>query len=271
MPTARQLFNIAHRGARSLAPENTMMAIEKAWEIGAHGIEVDIRATADNEFVLLHDSTPARTTDVHHIFPDKQDNPVHTFSLTELKRLDAGSWFIDADPFEAIGAGQLSADDVDKIKGVQIPTLAEALDFVKTRSWFINIELKDLPLFSLVDLVLDLLEELKLSPSWFSLASFNHDYLHRIRELRPNYEINALIGGNGMRPQNWATYDFEIYNANADLTDEKQIERALAHGCQVNLYTVNEPEQMRRFLHAGVSKIITDYPQKLALLKLESL
>jgi glycerophosphoryl diester phosphodiesterase len=263
MPSAHQLFNIAHRGARSLAPENTLLAIEKAYELGAHGIEIDVRATADDEFVLMHDNTPARTTDVHHIFPERQNNPIHTFYLTELMRLDAGSWFIDADPFGTIGTGQLNTDEVDSIRGITIPTLAEACDFVKGRSWFVNIELKDLPRLSLVDLVVTLIDELKLQPSWFSLSSFTHEYLHRIRDLRPDFEINALIGGNGMRPQNWGAYEFEIYNANADLTDEKQIEHAHAHGCQVNLYTVNEPEQMTRFLKAGVNKIFTDYPQRL--------
>lgn len=266
--TVHQLFNIAHRGARSLAPENTMVAIEKAWESGAHGIEVDVRASADDKFVLMHDNTLARTTDVHHIFPDRQHDPIHTFSLAELLRLDAGSWFVESDPFGTIEAGQPSTDEVDRMKGVKIPTLAEALDFVRANSWFINIELKDLPRFSLVDRVLNLIDDLKLQTSRFSLSSFSHDYLYRIKELRPDIEINALIGIDGMRPQEWGTFEFEIYNANADLTDEMQIERALAHGCQINLYTVNEPEEMRRFLKAGVSKIITDYPQRLKRLNL---
>lgn len=246
-----------------------MPAIERAWQLGAHGIEVDVRATAEAEFVLLHDATLARTTDVHQIFPLRQDNPVHTFSLAELGRLDAGSWFIDTDPFGQIAAGQLSDHDLETIRGVHIPTLAEVLLFVKKRSWFVNIELKELPHPALVDELVSLVEKLQMPSSCFSLSSFNHDYLRHLRDTRPDLEINALIGGDVMRPQNWGTFEFAVYNANADLTDEAQIARALDQGCQVNLYTVNEPGQMKRFLQAGVSKIFTDFPQRLKLVRLD--
>lgn len=246
-----------------------MAAIEKAWEVGAHGVEVDLRVTADGEFIIIHDNSLVRTTDIHRILPDRLSDPIDSFSLAELRQLDSGSWFVDKDPFGEIAAGRISPNDLSMMTQQQIPTLQEAVNYVKKRSWFINIELKELPRLSHVGEVLELLDKLGLPPSMFSLSSFNHDYLRLIQKLRPDLEINALIGDNTMMAQDWGAYEFVIYNANAELTDEEQIARALDHGCSVNLYTVNEPDQMRRFLKCGVDKIITDFPQRLALLNLK--
>ncbi len=78
--------NIGHRGARSLAPENTLAAFRKAWDIGADGIEVDVQVSADGQLVIHHDKTPARTTNVLECFPDRANQPITTF-LLELKSL----------------------------------------------------------------------------------------------------------------------------------------------------------------------------------------
>lgn len=247
-----------------------MAAIAKALEVGAHGIEVDVRVTRDEHFVLIHDSTLRRTTNVHRRFPHRMHDPVETFTLEELHLLDAGSWFVDGDPFGQIASGAVSAAEIENLKGVQIPLFSEALAFVKKHHWFVNIEIKELPDPALIDRLLVLIDEARLPTGWLSLSSFQHDYLKRIAETRPDIEINALIGDSESEPQDWGNYEFEVYNANGDLTDEHQIERALEHGCRINLYTVNDPEQMKRFLRAGVSKIITDFPQRLLLLNLES-
>ncbi|MGH7411421.1 MAG: glycerophosphodiester phosphodiesterase family protein, partial [Candidatus Methylomirabilis sp.] len=95
-------LNIAHRGASALAPENTMAAFEKAIELGADVIELDLHLTRDGELVVIHDDTLDRTTDGR--------GPVHGRSLEEIRRLDAGRWF-----------GQAFA-------GERIPTLSEVLD-----------------------------------------------------------------------------------------------------------------------------------------------
>ncbi len=95
-------LNIAHRGASALAPENTMAAFAMAVELGADAIELDLHVSRDGELVVIHDHTLDRTTD--------GEGPVHTRSLQELKRLDAGRWFGES------------------FAGQRIPTLAEVLD-----------------------------------------------------------------------------------------------------------------------------------------------
>lgn len=261
-----RLCNIAHRGARSLAPENTMMAIVKAWELSAHGCETDVRITRDERLVLHHDRTFRRTTDILTKFPERCDDPVESFSLDEIQRLDAGSWFLELDPFGEIAAGAITDTDLQAMHGLKVPTLEEALDFVKERSWFINLELKRTGSPHLVGRILSALDHCGIEPQHFALSSFEHDYLRTIQCRRRDIEINALIGESEQTPQDWGNFEFAVYNANVHLTDDDQIRTALAHNCRVNLYTVNDPQWMLHFLNIGVDKIVTDYPQRLSLL-----
>ena len=261
MQERSQIYNIAHRGARSLAPENTMPAFHKAWQVGAHGVETDVSVCSDGKLVLLHDDTLARTSNIAQLFPARQKHSVSTFDYRELHMLDAGSWFVDTDPFNTIKEGSISTEESRGFRETRIPLLEE-------KSWFVNIEIKPLPKeagsFPVVENVLALTHEMKLEPNHFSISSFHHPFLKKVIELQPDVEINALIGGSGLRNQQWGNYEFEIYNANVRKTNRQQIATAQQHGCRVNLYTVNDPEEMRYYLSLGVEKIITDFPQLLS-------
>ena len=76
---------IAHRGASAYAPENTMAAFQKAVELSADGIELDVKCSKDGELVIIHDQTLDRTTNGH--------GKVVETNLKELRDLDAGSFF----------------------------------------------------------------------------------------------------------------------------------------------------------------------------------
>jgi glycerophosphoryl diester phosphodiesterase len=76
---------IAHRGASGHAPENTLASFRRAVSLGATFIETDLQLTRDTRFVAIHDDTVDRTTN--------GKGRVHDLTLTELRRLDAGSWF----------------------------------------------------------------------------------------------------------------------------------------------------------------------------------
>ena len=267
-------YNIGHRGARSLAPENTMAAFHKAWQLGAHGIETDISLSSDGQLLLFHDQTLQRTSNVATLFSGRQNEPLASFTRHELQQLDIGSRFIETDPFGTIAAGQIESDELHNMAGQRIPLLTELLAFIKEKSWFVNLEIKPLPQvmvhFPVVETLLGLLEEAALGPDHFSISSFHHPYLRTVQKLRPEVEINALIGGEPGSPQNWGDYEFAIYNANVRLTDEKQVRQAQNQGRRVNLYTDNDPEEMTYYLSLGVEKIITDYPQLLAGIDPES-
>ena len=106
---ARRLV-IAHRGASAERPENTLASFRLALEQGADALELDVRATADGEAVVMHDETLDRTTDLA--------GPVRARTLAELRRADAGAHFSQDGgrtfPWRA--------------RDVRIPTLGEVLD-----------------------------------------------------------------------------------------------------------------------------------------------
>ncbi|MDR3629475.1 MAG: glycerophosphodiester phosphodiesterase family protein [Desulfocapsaceae bacterium] len=261
-------LNIAHRGARSLAPENTLAAIRKAWATGADILEIDVGVSLDGRLIVLHDETLQRTTDAGRQFPHRARNPCTTFTLAEIRSLDAGSWFIDSDPFGQIAAGQVSLQELQLFKGAVVPTLEEVLKFVKDTSWRVNIEIKQVPPplqgFPAAAAVLQCIERQTVPAKQIIISSFVHDSIRTVHKQRPDIEINALIGPSIIGPQDWGGYEFPIYNACALCTDEEQIRAAHRHGCQVNLYTVNSPAQMQRFIRAGVRGIFTDFPQILS-------
>jgi glycerophosphoryl diester phosphodiesterase len=93
---------IAHRGASAYAPEHTLAAYRLAIEQGADYVEQDLAVTSDGVLICLHDESLERTTDVEELFPDRGTvDPASgrrqwlaiDFTLDEIKRLDAGSWF----------------------------------------------------------------------------------------------------------------------------------------------------------------------------------
>jgi glycerophosphoryl diester phosphodiesterase len=263
-----QTLNIAHRGARSLAPENTIQAVRKAAQLGCDGIEVDIRLTSDLVPVLHHDATLERTTDVARKYPDRSFLPISTFSFTELQRLDAGSWFIQQDPYKQIEAGAVNPTELREIRMAMIPSLGELLGYVKDTGLLVNLELKrdgapqDRPLYC--DTVLETLSRERVDTDTIRISSFDHELLRCVQERAPKIEIQALIGYNRIKKNNWGTFEFGVYNANAAYMDEKQYLAAREHGCGVNLYTVNTPADMARFIAWGIDGIITDFPQLLS-------
>jgi glycerophosphoryl diester phosphodiesterase len=126
---------VAHRGASAYAPEHTLEAYALAIEQRADFVEQDLAVTKDGVLVCIHDLTLERTTNVEEVFPDRfvEDKTqtgaprrwlVNDFTLSEIKRLDAGSWFDR------------------KFAGARIPTFQEAIDLVRGKAGLYP-ELKD--------------------------------------------------------------------------------------------------------------------------------
>ncbi|WP_325167748.1 glycerophosphodiester phosphodiesterase family protein, partial [Staphylococcus cohnii] len=82
---SKKYLNIAHRGASGSTPEHTFVAYDKAIELDADYIEVDLQMTKDNKLIAMHDSKVDRTTDNTGYVKDK--------NISQIKKLDAGSWF----------------------------------------------------------------------------------------------------------------------------------------------------------------------------------
>ncbi|MFP3924875.1 glycerophosphodiester phosphodiesterase [Pseudomonas sp. W5-36] len=112
---------IAHRGASFNAPEETIPSYTLARELGADYLEMDIQRTRDGVLIALHDNTLERTTNIAEVYPQRAKDPLNTFTLEEIKRLDAGSWFNKAYPDRARAT----------YAGLKILTLDEVIDIAE--------------------------------------------------------------------------------------------------------------------------------------------
>lgn len=259
------ILNIAHRGSRSSAPENTLAAAQKAYKQGAHMWETDIGVTKDEKLILFHNDSLALTTDAESRFPDRAPWTFTSFTLEEIRSLDAGSWYVKTDPHQQIMAGNISPADLDSYCGIKVPTLTEAIELTQKLNWKINLELKILPdemkHFPVLDHVLRKLDQMEFSIDQFVISSFNHQWLREIQKRKPEYRVEALIGYPEVKPINWGSFEFATYNVNRKVTTPEEIKEVTQKGIKINLYNINDKNNMIQFIDAGASGLITDYPQ----------
>ncbi len=263
-------LNIAHRGARSLAPENTLAAARKALETGADMWELDVGMTADGELIVIHDATLDRTSDAAFVYPDRHSRDVRTFTLEELRRLDFGSWFVDTDPFGQAAAGAISPEELQSYAGEPVPTLREALLFTRDRGWRVNVEIKDLSWSEgeagLAARVAALVEELDMADR-VVLSSFNHTYLERVREAAPRIVTGVLASEPVQNPESLLRgLGASAFHPRVSTLGPEGIARLRDLGFGVHVWTVNETEEMEALIRAGVSGLFTDFPQVLKVL-----
>jgi glycerophosphoryl diester phosphodiesterase len=261
------ILNIAHRGARSLAPENTLLAAEKGLALGADLWELDVAVTQDGELVVLHDDTLERTSNAVTVFPGRISYAVWTFTLAELRQVDFGGWFVEKDPFGQIKAGAVSATEQASFTGVTIPTLREALEFTRDHNWRVNIEIKDATNTPgdafVVEKVVELVKVTDMVDRVI-ISSFNHEYIKRVKVAEPDLVTAALV--ERAVPDAVALLEetgAQAYNPGLKDVDEATVRAVREAGYDVLVWTVNEEEDMRRLIDWGVSGIFTDFPQRL--------
>ena len=118
-PNARPV--IGHRGNRAYAPENTLVALQEAVELGADALEFDVRMSRDNVLVVIHDATLDRTTDTH--------GPVASRTVDELRHVDAGANFTRDNggtfPWRGRGATIPTFDEVVESLPRELPCIVE--------------------------------------------------------------------------------------------------------------------------------------------------
>lgn len=227
----------AHRGASAYAPENTMAAFELAAIQGAQAVEFDVKLTTDKQVVIHHDQTLERTTNgTGHITKR---------SYAELKELDAGSW------------------KSEKYRGEKIPLLSDVLEAVGKKV-LINIELTNYatPMDGLVSFTAAIVKKHNLQKR-IMFSSFYFTNLVTARRLLPDVPIGLLIldGRQGWHQRMVS----RLIRFDADhpyLTDvnENMVTRLHKQNRRVNVWTVNDPKDMRDLRSMGVDGIFTDDP-----------
>jgi glycerophosphoryl diester phosphodiesterase len=256
----------AHRGLRSLAPENTVPAFEMAFASRAAFVELDARLTSDGHVVVFHDETPGRTTDVARSpLADRALAHVDEFTLAELQSLDAGAWFAAADPFGTIASGEVTVSDAASFAGVRVPTLEEVLVLCRERDFPVNVEIKDhagRPGHAAVTAaVLDVIAKTE-TMHLALLSSFNHQYLTQAAVFSPDIPRAALV--EDKHPANLADYlmflDVAAYHPDHRITPPELVRELLDDGMRVNLWTVNDPAVAAAY--PAECGVISDFPQR---------
>jgi|DewCreStandDraft_5_1066085.scaffolds.fasta_scaffold00263_34 glycerophosphoryl diester phosphodiesterase len=238
---------IGHRGAMGHAPENTLASFEKALELGADILELDIHLSRDGVPVVIHDATVDRTTD--------GSGMVAELTLAELKRLDAG-----------IRRGE-------QWRGQRIPTLEEVLAWARGRADLL-IEIKHgpggTPYPRLEEKLVELLARYHMTGAVI-VQAFDHQDVKRVKEL--DHSIATAILSS--RP-----FEDPVAAARAVMADlvrprNEHFNAALVQACHAaglaaGPWGVQEPERLRACIAAGADSIGTDYPDRLAALLQEA-
>lgn len=256
------IINIAHRGASGTAPENTLAAFERAAELGAGMIELDVQLSFDGELIVFHDDTLGRCTNVAEVLADRAEEPLHRFAAQDLAKLDAGKVH----------------PEVEGRTG--IPTLRQVLEWLEaTDGMMLNVELKALPRRP-ADLAVKTVRAVQALglESRILFSSFDHSELRTVKDLDPRLRT-AVLSAEGIHDLPRYARDFVQANAinpgvhllghgsiaqeSGAPLDGALIERARELGLEVYVWTVNEPALMQQLIDLEVSGIITDFPERL--------
>lgn len=231
---------IAHRGFKMKYPENTLVAFQAAIDVGAPMIELDVMLSRDRKLVVIHDVTLERTTNGH--------GPVKDYTLEELKRLDAGSWFHP------------------DFKDQRLPELAEVLKLANGRV-ITNIEIKsnayepNHPTDAIERQVVDLIKQ-KNALDEVLISSFNPAILRQISKMTERPAL-ALITAN---PADDHTVEFCLdinafsWHPHQRILTANQVKMMRRAGIRVFPFNVDTPEDCARMIGMKVDGVITDDP-----------
>ena len=235
---------VAHRGSSAVAPQNTLAAFEAAWRSGAGSIEIDIQPTADGHVVVIHDDTVEATTDGQGV--------VTEMTLEALRALDAGSWFAPA------------------YAGQRVPTFAEVLDLMVRRPGIdLLLELKGAWTTEQVRPVTAAIRAAGLADRVIG-QSFWPQSVTALAEADPDLRRGLLVFEvpDGLDALVATCADLGVMTCNPYgpllVTHPDLVDRLHAAGLQVQVWTLNEPEQWAAAVELGVDAVITDRPDRLA-------
>ncbi|MFA6098575.1 MAG: glycerophosphodiester phosphodiesterase family protein [Patescibacteria group bacterium] len=227
----QNFYKIGHRGAAGYAPENTLLSIKKALELKVDAIEFDIHRCQTGELVVIHDEKVDRTTD--------GSGEIVRMSLEKIKTFDAGL-------------------------GEKIPTLDEVLDLIDGKSK-VNIELKGKGTAKpLADLIVKKIASKKWELSDFIVSSFDRPKLEQFHGLAPDIWTGIIY----TRPRLFFLQKAKKIGVKSIHLSKKFVSRKITEkihlaGLKLFIYTVNEPDEIKKIRQLSVDGIFSNFPDRL--------
>jgi glycerophosphoryl diester phosphodiesterase len=244
---ATTVADVGHRGASAYAPENTLASFRQAKTRHADYFELDVQQTKDHKLVIMHDATLSRTTNIEKVYPHGSPWRVRDYTLKQIKRLDAGSWF--------------SA----KYKGERVPTLDETLNGMQGTGLKLLLEIKNPSLYP--GMTNRIAADLRTHPVWLRpgrliVQSFEWSSLKTFHKLLASVPLGVLgTPTTGQLPAvaKYARYVNPTYK---DVTSG-YVKSVHKRHLKIFVWIVNDRTTMRRMIGYGVNGIITNRPDTL--------
>lgn len=248
-PQPSKPWVMAHRGGAAEAPENTLVAFERAVALGVHWLELDVQASADGALVVIHDATLDRTTDC--------EGPVNARTVVDLKECNACAAHCATHPF------------------VPLSTFDEVLAHYANGTVRINVEIKNAPTephaFDPADVVLlpAVVDAIRAHPEYLPdrvlVSSFNFRTTTELKRVAPEIPV-ALLTLNPADAHAEAAFSsatsLDAVQPSKDgmrrETAARFVQDAHALGLQVHAWTVDDAPTMRALADAGVDGMITN-------------
>lgn len=235
----------AHRGFSGVYPENTVLAFKKAAEAGAEGIEFDVHLTKDGVPVVMHDENTVRTTGTDALIKD--------LTLEEFKALDAG--FVKNGEFGFVAP----------------PTLREVFEVLAETGMKCNIEIKsgvyEYP--NIERKILALMDEFNLREKTI-ISSFNHFTVCRFKELAPDVKVGFLEESWLIHPGAYTrARGAECFHPFFNCLNHENMQDLRNNGIEINAWTINGEDDMRKALKLQLEIGITNWPDKFLAIRKE--
>lgn len=227
------MYIIGHRGARGLAPENTLASFRAGIKAGADWIEFDVRTTEDGRVVVAHDSSTLRTSN--------KFKSIKNTTYKELKKL------------------RIFDDHT-------IPTLAEAMNAIEGHAK-INIEIKSPGCAEAVASLIQRHIKRGANYSNFLVSSFKAKYLREVHYLNQQIPLGLLHFASRSKFLRLRALRIQAVGFHHRRITRHAIQQAMLRGLQVYVYTINDPKKAERFIQMGVHGIVTDRPDLMQHLK----
>jgi len=236
---------VAHRGASTQAPENTMEAFRLGVDAGADAIELDIHLTADGQLAVIHDDSLDRTTD--------RTGPVANRTMDEIREADAGATFVRPNDSGFPFAG----------RGLTVPTLPEVLAWLPDGIGLV-VEIKARAAADAV--VAAVAEHAVRASGRLAVISFDEHAIERVRGLDRDIKTGyLLVPTQPIEPALvWATEHGHTgvfpWDGDLGLDPLPLMAQAKAYGREIGCYVVNDPERMQHLAACGLWGFVTDVP-----------
>jgi len=231
---------IGHRGACGYAPENTLVSIQTAADMGIDWVELDVKLTADDVPIIIHDENLMRTCNIDALV---RDTP-----YSAIQELDAGSHFADS------------------FAGEPVPTLEDAVEHIIENGMGLNLEIKPCEgrEVETAQVALDYLARIWDDHDKIMISSFSEVSLETATDmLNGDWAIGYLMNDPD---ENWKDIAKHLgaktinINGNNPAMNREFIEDIIDEGYGVLAYTINNPMKAKELIQWGVDGVFTDVP-----------